>query len=315
MDYQGSTWSLMPFVIFRPHEHVNVPFDVMLSHPAARQVRPEFIDLFVRMNGPDSVKFAIYLNRLHSANIFGAPMQIPRLLTRKDLVSYGDNKKYEFTSPVIMSEYELMQTPIEPVIYNERRSFFFYTRNIGHFHIETSVTMFDDRILYDEICVFDEQRSSYIPGNAETTPLRDIVFHWQIIQYNQMFNHLKCPVETYDFSHNSVFHLVNLSERVVQEVSFGHWDLYQKLLAEHSRLSKMDKNTFEQHRLSMISQITSDDISNMRALRIGVNLRFVFDNLVSTRLMPLLEEQECLDDEGWLWGDHDITEFPPTTPW
>jgi hypothetical protein len=304
MDYQADTWSLIPFVVFRPDEHVNVPFEVMLQYPAAKQLRPESIDLFVRMNGPDSVKFAIYLNRMRSASLFGAPMQIPRLMTCKDLVSFDDNQIYEFTSPVVLSEWELMHKPIEPVIYRERRSFFFYTREIGDFHIETSVTMFDDRVLYDEICVYNDRNVQHIPGDAHTFPFRDIVFHWQIIQYNQMFNHFKCPVETFDFSHNSVFHLVNLSERVVQEVSFGHWDIYLKLLAEHNRLSKMDKNSFEKYRLSMIKQITSDDISNMRSIRIGVNIRSVFENLVSTRLMPIIEEQEYLDeedDDAWLW--------------
>jgi hypothetical protein len=54
----------------------------------------------------------------------------------------------------------------------------------------------------------------------------------------------------------------------------------------------------------MIKQITSDDISNMRSIRIGVNIRSVFENLVSTRLMPIIEEQEYLDeedDDAWLW--------------
>jgi hypothetical protein len=308
MDFQSSTWNLYPYVILRPEDYANVPFEVLLQHPRVKMVRPEFIDTFIRINGPNKTKFVHYLNGVQRHYLMGLPIQAPMIMTQTKTIINPSFEVVEYTSPVVLTEFEMQSNPIYPVQINERRSFFYYTRDVGYFHIETYVTMYDDRLHYDEVCIFQDPNNFSIVGDANTTPFRDIVFHWNIIQYNSFYNHTKIPIDNYDFSINSIIQEVNLSECCTQESTFGHWDLYLKLLKEHQRLSKMSKDKFETERKKAISFLTSDDISNMRTLYKGVNLRMVYENLVANRLIPLLEQEECeLDDDAWLFGDIDFT--------
>lgn len=317
MDFQSSTWTLVPYIYLRPEEYVDISFELLLKHPLAKQLRQEFIDTFVRVNGKDVAKFVVYLNRVQCSYVSTCPLEMPLYQTHNGLfLNCNDGLLYDYPqSTNMIPDSEFYANPIPPVVVNERRSFFHYSRKMGNFFIETYVSMYDRHLYYDEICVFEDPDVAYIEGDANATRLRDIVFHWRVLQYNQFNSHTKCPIEAYDFSTNSTIHLVNMSERTTVELEFGHWDLYNKLINEHNRLSKLDKNAFEAERKRMISVYSSDSISHMRALYKGVSLRSVYDELVETRLEPLLDYVDDLDDDGWLWGDHDITDFPPTTPW
>jgi len=315
MDYQSSIWSLVPYVYLRPEDYVDIPFEVLLKHPLAKQIRPQYIDLFTRINGKDVHKFVLYLNRIQQSVIFDHPIEMPRFMTTTSVMMDENNNCVSYPSSTLaIPDSEYYANPVLPIQVYERRSFFHYSRRLGHFFIETYVTMYDTHLYYDEIVVYDDPNVVSIADNVNTTPLRDIVFHWQIVQYNQYCCHTKVPIGNYDFSTNADIFLVNTQD-YVQELTYGHYDLCIKLLNEHSRLSKMDKKSFEAERLRMISVLTSDSISNMRTLYQGTNLRVVYDNLVETRLEPLLDESEDLDDDAWAWGDIDITDFPPTAPW
>jgi len=316
MDFQSANWTLYPLVILNPKEYENVPFEFLLQHPRALAIKPEYIENFIRLNGQDKTKFIYYLNSIQDSHLFNMPCVMPRVMTRTQFVPNWEGEIVENTYPVIMSEFDALTNPVMPVQIYERRSFFYYIRQMGDFHIETYVTMYDTHLYYDEICVYEDPNVAYVKGDASTFPMRDIVFHWQITKYNVMCNHTKVPIDSYDFSEDADIFLVNLSECCVQESTFGHWDLYVKLLKEHQRLSKMTKEKFEAERIRMIAFVTSEDISNMRSLRKGINLTYVYQNLVETRLLPLLQEQENnLDDDAWLFGEIDITDLPPVAPW
>lgn len=316
MDFQSTSWTLFPLVILNPREYENVPFEFLLQHPRALAIKPEYIDNFIRLNGKDKTKFIYYLNSIQDVNLFSMPCVMPRLMTRTQFVPNWQGEIVENTQPVIMSEFDMISNPVIPVNVQERRSFFTYIREMGDFHIETYVTMYDTHLYYDEICVYNDPNSTQIEGDVNTTPMREIVFHWQITKYNIFCNHTKVPIDSYDFSDDADIFKVNLSERCVQESTFGHWDLYVKLLKEHQKLSKMSKEKFEAERIRMIAFVTSEDISNMRSLRKGINLPYVYERLVETRLLPLLQEQnDNLDDDAWLFGEIYINDIPPVTPW